>query len=114
MPRNVRHTIQDLLETIDRVQNKGAGKTFAQLEADWEFQFVVQRAIEIISEATRRLPTELKDLRPEIQWRRAAGIGSILRHEYHTISSKVIWDVVREELPPLKAAIQAIAKALDE
>jgi uncharacterized protein with HEPN domain len=87
--------------------------TFVQFEADWEFRFAVQRAIEIISEASRRLPEELKDSRPEIHWRRVAGIGSVLRHQYHTISDKVIWDVVHDELPPLRAAIQAIAQTLD-
>jgi uncharacterized protein with HEPN domain len=50
------------LETIERVQLKTAGKTFAQFEADWELRFIVQRAIEIISEATRRLPAQLATL----------------------------------------------------
>jgi uncharacterized protein with HEPN domain len=114
MPRKVGHAIQDILETIDRVQGKVAGKSFAEFQGDWEFRFVVQRAIEIISEATRRLPPELTATRPEIHWRSVAGIGSVLRHEYHTISDKVIWDVVQEDLPPLKRAIEAIAKTLDE
>jgi len=52
--------------------------------------------------------------RPEIHWRSVAGIGNVLRHEYHTISDKVIWDVIQQDLPPLKRAIEAIAKTLDE
>jgi uncharacterized protein with HEPN domain len=114
MTRKVRHTINDILETIERVQTRVVGMSFAQFESDWEFRFAVQRAIEIISEASRRLPEELKDSRPEIHWRRVAGIGSVLRHEYHTISDKVIWDVVLEELPSLKRAIEAIENTLDE
>jgi hypothetical protein len=47
--RKVGHTIHDILETIERVQGKVAGKTFAEFEVEWEFRFVVQRAIEIIS-----------------------------------------------------------------
>ena len=113
MPRKVGHAIHDILETIARVENKVAGRSFSQFQGDWEFRFVVQRAIEIISEATRRLPDEIKATRPEIRWRSVAGIGSVLRHDYHTISDKVIWDVVHEELPRLKAAIEAIAKTLD-
>ena len=70
MERKTAHTIHDILETIDRVRGKTAGKTFEEFEANWEFRFVVQRAIEIISEATRRLPDELKLLRPEIDWQR--------------------------------------------
>jgi uncharacterized protein with HEPN domain len=114
MTRKVGHAIRDILETIERVEGKVVGKTFADFEADWEFRFVVQRAIEIISEATRRLPDELKARRPEIQWRSVAGIGSVLRHDYHTISNKVIWDVIQYELPRLKSAIVAIAGEIRE
>ena len=54
MERKVGHTIHDILETIERVQGKTAGKSFAEFAADWELRFIVQRAIEIVSEATRR------------------------------------------------------------
>jgi uncharacterized protein with HEPN domain len=74
----------------------------------------VQRAIEIISDASRRLPEELKATRPEIEWRSIAGIGNALRHDYHTISDKVIWDVVRLELPALKTAIESIAATMKD
>jgi uncharacterized protein with HEPN domain len=114
MERTVNHTIHDILETIERVQGKIVGKTFAEFEAEWDLRFIVQRAIEITSEASRRLPEELKATRPEIEWRSIAGIGSVLRHEYHTISNKVIWDVVQEDLPPLKAAIKAFAASSKE
>jgi len=56
MERKVVHTIDDILETIEQI----VGKTFAEFESDWELRFIVQRAIEIVSEATRRLPEELK------------------------------------------------------
>jgi uncharacterized protein with HEPN domain len=101
MERKVGHTVHDILETIERVQGKIAGKSFAEFEAEWDLRFAVQRAIEIISEATRRLPGDLKATRPEIEWRSIAGIGSVLRHEYHTISNKVIWDVVAGRPSPV-------------
>jgi len=79
MERKISHTIHDVLETIERIEGKIAGKTFAEFENDWELCFIVQRAIEIISEATRRLPDEVKAKRPEIEWRSVAGIGNVLR-----------------------------------
>ena len=112
--RKVEHTIHDILETIERVEAKTRGQTFAEFENDWELRFIVQRAIEIISEASWRLPDEVKATRPEIDWRSIAGIGSVLRHEYHTISDRVIWDVVQADLPLLKTAIEAIAARLKE
>jgi uncharacterized protein with HEPN domain len=104
--------IHDILATIARVEAKAAGKTLMDLESDWELRFITERAIEIISEASRRLPSELKALRPDIRWRSIAGIGNVLRHEYHTTSAKVIWDVVQQELPLLKVAVEDIAKRL--
>jgi uncharacterized protein with HEPN domain len=90
-----------------------SGKTFADFQADWTLRFIVQRGIEIISEATRRLPADILQTRPEIRWRSIGGIGNVLRHEYHTISDKIIWDVVALELPTLKVAVEAIDAALD-
>ena len=89
-----------------------AGQRFEEFQADWEFRFAVQRAIEIVSEATRRLPEELKATRPEIRWRSLAAIGNILRHEYHTVSDRVVWNAVHEDFPGLKAAIEAISAGL--
>jgi uncharacterized protein with HEPN domain len=114
MERKVGHTIRDILETIERVRGKVADKSFAEFEAEWDLRFVVQRAIEIISEATRRLPEELKATRPEIEWRSIAGIGSVLRHEYHTISNKIVWDVVQADLPLLQKAVEAMAAQVKE
>src|SRR5712671_1976761 len=114
MERKFDHTLRDILETIERVQWKTQDKPFAEFVSDWELQFIVQRAIEIISEATRRLPDELKATRPEIEWRSIAGIGSVLRHEYHNISDKIIWDVVQADLPILRVAIEAIAAGVKE
>jgi uncharacterized protein with HEPN domain len=77
-------------------------------------RWIVQRAIEIISEASRAIPEELKRARPEIPWPQVRGIGNILRHEYQGLSDPIIWRVVTDELPRLKTAIEAIADALDE
>ena len=74
----------------------------------------MQRAIEIISEAVRRIPDELKARRREIDWRSIAGIGNVLWHEYHTISDRVIWDVVEKDLHSLKMAVEAITAALEK
>jgi len=71
----------------------------------------VQRAIEIISEASRAIPDELKKIRAEIPWSRVRGIGNVLRHEYQGLSDPIIWKVVTDELPRLKLAVLAIAAA---
>lgn len=79
-----------------------AGVTLAAFEADKPKRWVVERGIEIISEASRRLPHELKARHPQIPWSKVAGIGNILRHDYQDVAHDVLWHVVRENLPPLE------------
>jgi uncharacterized protein with HEPN domain len=114
MARKVGHLLHDILENIERVQSGLSGKSYYEFQRDWTVRFAVQRAIEIISEASRRLPGDIKATRPEIHWRSIAGIGNVLRHECETISDKIIWDVVHKNLPSLKTAVEAMAKTLDE
>jgi uncharacterized protein with HEPN domain len=114
MARKVRHALQDILEAIERVEGITRGKTLAEFEASWELRWLVQRAVEVISEASRAIPAKLQNSRPEIPWPRVRGIGNVLRHEYQSLSDPIIWKVVTDELPRLKLAIQAIDAALEE
>lgn len=111
MPREIRHAIDDILEALNRVDQVSQGKTLADFEASWQLQYLVQRAIEIISEASRAIPDDLKALRPEIPWNSVKGIGNVLRHEYRGISNPLIWRVVTDELPRLRIAVEAIRDA---
>ena len=108
MARNVAHAIHDILEAIERVEEITNRKSLDEFEASWQLRWLVQRAIEIISEASRAIPDEAANTRPEIPWRKVRGIGNVLRHD--GLSDRLIWNVVVDELPRLKAAIQAIAE----
>jgi uncharacterized protein with HEPN domain len=110
MARRVAHAIHDILEAIERVEEITRGKSLGDFEASWQLRWLVQRAIEIISEASRAIPDELTSTEPEIPWRKVRGIGNVLRHDYEGLSDRIIWNVVLDELPRLKRAIQAIAE----
>ena len=83
-------------------------------EADWERQWLVERGVEIISEASRRLPPELKDRHPEIPWRKVAGIGNVLRHAYENVAAPIMWKLATQDLDALEAACRAELDALRE
>jgi uncharacterized protein with HEPN domain len=112
MSRKVDHAIHDILEALARVEEITRGKNFAEFEASWQLRWLVQRAIEIISEASRAIPNDLTGTRSEIPWSRVRGIGNVLRHEYSGLSDRIIWNVVVDELPRLKIAIEAISAAI--
>ena len=110
MPRRVDHVLHDILEAIERVEEITRGKSLPEFEADWRLRWLVQRAIEIISEASRAIPDELTNTEPSIPWPSVRGIGNVLRHDYDTLSDPIIWRVVTDELPKLKRAIENIQK----
>ncbi len=114
MARKVRHALHDMLEAIGRIEQITRGKTLADFGQSWQTRWLVQRAIEIISEASRAIPVELTQTRPEIPWPRVRGIGNVLRHEYQGLSDPIVWKVVTDELPRLKLAIEAMDAAIQE
>jgi uncharacterized protein with HEPN domain len=70
--------------------------------SDWQRQWLIERGVEIISEASRHLTDELKTRHPEIPWEKVAGIGNILRHDYESIAAPVLWKLAQADLPILE------------
>ena len=67
----------------------------------WRKYRLVQRGVEIISEASRHLTDEMKARHPEIPWQKVAAIGNVLRHNYENIAAPVIWKLAHTDLPAL-------------
>jgi uncharacterized protein with HEPN domain len=94
--------LTDIIEAIELIQNEMAGVTLDAFEADRRKRWLVERGLEIISEASRHLTTDMKARHPQIPWPKVAGIGNVLRHEYEDVAHDVLWHVVRDNLPPLE------------
>jgi uncharacterized protein with HEPN domain len=114
MQRKVGHALHDMLEAIDRIEQILAGKSSDDFAASWQMQWLAQRAIEIISEASRAIPDDLTATRPEIPWARVRAIGNVMRHEYDGLSNQIVWNVLVDEFPRLKEALYAIRSELKE
>ncbi len=96
--------LTDIVEAVANIQAEMAGVPLDVFESDWRKRWLVERGIEIISEASRHLPEDLKARHPEIPWPKVAGIGNVLRHEYQRVAADVLWHVVQDDLPPLERA----------
>ena len=96
--------LRDIAEAIEHIRTATADITFDQFEADWQKRWLVERGMEIISEASRHLSAELKARHTGIPWSKVAGIGNILRHEYERIAPDILWNVVQNDLAPLERA----------
>ena len=73
----------------------------------------LERAIEIVSEASRHIPESMKARFADTPWRQIAGIGNVLRHDYRRIDRVVLIKVATEEFPTLKQVVVAIRDALE-
>jgi uncharacterized protein with HEPN domain len=90
--------LSDIVEAIARIREVIGDVTLDAFEADWQKQWLVERGVEIVSEASRHLTEELKIRHPEIPWPKVAGIGNVLRHDYERISAPVMWKLVQDDL----------------
>lgn len=109
MARSLEAILSDILGAIDGVTDATRDVDYDGFTRNWVLKHAAQRAIEIISEASRKIPSELKARHHEIPWRNIETIGNILRHEYHGIADDVIWEILRKRLPTLKQAILKMA-----
>ena len=103
--------LTDIVEAISLIRSEMEGVSLAAFEMDRRKRWIVERGIEIISEASRRLPEPLKAAYPEIPWPKVAGIGNILRHDYESVAHDLLWRLVATDLPPLERVCLAALAA---
>ncbi len=84
--RIVSPRLTDIVEAIEHIRSVLNGVPLEAFEDDWHKRWLVERGIEIISEASRHLPDDLKEKNSEIPWRKVAGIGNVIRHDYERIA----------------------------
>jgi uncharacterized protein with HEPN domain len=98
--------LSDVEHHVSLAQQFVAGSAFEIFLEDTRTIYAVIRCLEIISEASRRLPDDLKARHPSIPWRDIAGAGNIYRHEYEDVEARIVWNTVQSALPPLLKAVR--------
>lgn len=100
--------VDPMLEAIANIEADIAGVDFETFRKDRRVRQLVERNLEIISEASRRLPEAVKHTEGQIPWRAIAGIGNVIRHDYHDTYPTVLWQTCAKDLQPLKDALSRI------
>lgn len=105
--------LRDIAHHIDLAVHFTAGFDYDAFVADQRTVYAATRCLEIISEASRRLPEDLKVRHPSIEWKDLAGAGNIYRHDYEDVAAQQVWETVQIDLPPLRAVIAHELLTLD-
>lgn len=108
--RNYKLYLDDILEATKRIEKYSKGFTLKKMEKDSLVVDAVVRNLEIIGEAVKNIPVNIKEKYPDIEWKKIAGLRDILAHEYFGVDLEVLWDIIEYKMPILKKQAASILK----
>jgi len=100
--------VEDILDAMDKAEFLLEAVSFHQFSTDFRINYAVVRALEIVGEATKRLPANLTDQYPEIPWRGMAGMRDRIIHGYDMVDLEIVWNTVKEVIPDVRPMLERI------
>ncbi len=108
MSRDIGLYLEDILRSCQRILQYTAGLTYESFINNSLVYDAVLRNIEIVGEAVKQVPTEVRKQYPEVDWRRIAGMRDIVAHHYFSIHDEIVWDIVVNKIPELTEKVELI------
>jgi uncharacterized protein with HEPN domain len=103
--------LDDIVDSAERIEKYTAGVEFEEFTKDTMRMDAVIRNFEVIGEAIKNLPPDLKERYPKTDWKKIAGFRDVLTHVYYGIKPSIIWDNIHTNLPALKKEIRQIIRS---
>jgi len=114
MKRTCRDYVADILTCFQETQEFTEDLDFKTFAKDRKTVNAVIRSLEVMSEAAKRIPPEVREKHPKIPWKRMAGMRNKLIHEYSGVDMEIVWSVVKTELPPLKPHLEQMLRIVEK
>ncbi len=108
MKKEIRIFLEDIKESIDRIEEYTQGMNKEHFMEDIRTQDAIIRRLEIIGEAVRNIPEDFRNKYPDIPWKQIAGMRDVLIHGYFGVNLERVWAVVERDLPELKPKVLRI------
>ncbi len=110
MPRDFRVHLEDILGAIGKIKRYTKGLSKQGFAGDDKTLDAVVRNLEVIGEAVKQLPADLRAREPGIDWQKIAGLRDILIHQYFGIDVDILWDIIQNKLPTLEVSVGALLR----
>ncbi len=105
--------LRHIIDSIDGIVEATAGLDASEITESFVLMRALERSVQIISEACKELPAELRASDPTMPWSDIIGIGNILRHEYHRVRDETLLDILRVHLPALRLVAMTMLERLE-
>ena len=110
MKREYEDYLNDMLENAEKALSFVEGLDYEGFRKDEKAVYAVIRAFEIIGEAARQIPKNVREKNPTIPWREISAMRNKLTHEYFGVNTEVVWRTVQEDLPVIIPALRKMLK----
>ncbi len=102
--------LKHILESIALIEKYTKNINYDDFLEDMRSQDAVMKRLEVIGEAVKNLPTELREENPDIPWKKITATRDILIHHYFGVEMEVVWEIVRKDIIELKFMIESLLK----